>query len=41
MEHKSQSGGDKHVLCTVYTGDAEKCPGNGTNLRKEPRLWPE
>lgn len=28
-----QSGGDKYVLCAVYTGDAEKCPGNGADLR--------
>lgn len=34
MEHKSQSGGDKHVLCAVYTENAERCPGNGTDLIK-------
>ncbi len=33
MEHKSQSGGDKHVLCSVYAENAERCPGNGTDLK--------
>lgn len=28
-----QSGGDKHVLCSVYAENAERCPGNGTDLR--------
>ena len=33
MEHKSQSGGDKHVLCPINAKNAERCPGNGTDLR--------
>nr|DAM04460.1 MAG TPA: hypothetical protein [Caudoviricetes sp.] len=28
-----QSGGDKHVLCTINTENAERCSGNGTDLR--------
>nr|DAJ43239.1 MAG TPA: hypothetical protein [Caudoviricetes sp.] len=34
-----QPGGDKHVLCSINAKNAERCPGNGTDLRRDYDQW--